>query len=130
MLINCQLLDQLTEQAKTSQRLRMHLNLHESPESKAQRLLVALEPGTDLPIHRHPLVNETQMILRGSLKVIFYNDLKEITNEFLLNPIHGNYGIHTPKGQWHTLEVIESGTVIIEIKDGPYSPSVPEDIMK
>ena len=130
MLIDSQLLDRLTEAAKTNPRLRMHLNLHESPESKAQRLLVALEPGTIMPVHRHPLVNETQMVLRGSLKVIFFNDKKEVTDEYILGPKHGNYGIHTPKGQWHTLEVLETGTVIIEVKDGPYTPSAPKDIMQ
>ena len=130
MVIDEQLFNQLTEEAKKSPRLRQHYNLHESLDAKAQRLLVALEPGTSMPIHRHPSVNETQMVLRGCMKVIFYNDQKEVTEEFVLDPKKGNFGIHTPKGQWHTLEVLESGTVILEVKDGPYTPALPEDIMQ
>ena len=130
MLIDSQLLDQLTEQAKTNPRLRMHLNLHESLDAKAQRLFVALEPGTPLPIHRHPATNETQMIIIGHIKALFYNDQKEITEEIDLNPSMGRYGVHIPKGQWHTLEVLETGSVILEVKDGPYTPSAPKDILE
>ena len=60
MLLDNQLLDKLTEEAKQSPRLRTHYNLHESLDAKAQRLFVALEPGTPLPIHRHRFTNETR----------------------------------------------------------------------
>ena len=130
MVLDTHLFDELTKQAKESPRLRAHLNLHETLDANAQRLLVALEPGTEMPIHRHPVTNETQMVLRGRMKVKFYNDNKEITEEFDLCPTEGRYGIHTPKGQWHTLEVMEPGTIILEVKDGPYVPSAPEDILE
>ncbi len=130
MILDSALFDKLTGEAKASPRLRAHYNLHESPDAKAQRLLVALEPGTQMPIHRHPATNETQMVLRGRMKVTFFNDQKNVTDEFVLSPLSGRYGIHTPKGQWHTLEVLESGTIILEVKDGPYKPSAPEDIMQ
>lgn len=130
MILDNKLFDNLIQQAKESPRLRAHLNLHDSLDANAQRLLVALEPGTEMPIHRHPVTNETQMVLKGRMKVLFYNDNKEVTEEYDLCPREGRYGIHTPKGQWHTLEVIESGTVILEVKDGPYAPSSPEDILK
>ncbi len=129
MLLDTTLFDRLTAEAKSSPRLRSHLNLHESLDAKAQRLLVALEPGTQMPIHRHPSTNETQMVLRGKMRVVFYNDAREVIDEFTLSPLDGNFGIHTPMGQWHTLEVVESGTVILEVKDGPYTPSSPEDIL-
>ena len=130
MILDGALFDKLTEEAKASPRLRAHMNLHESLDAKAQRLLVALEHGTQMPIHRHPLTNETQMVLRGRMKVTFFDDEKRVTNEFMLSPKTGNFGIHTPMGQWHTLEVVESGTIILEVKDGPYTPSRPEDIMQ
>ena len=130
MLIDNTLLDGVTKQAKESPRLRMNYNLHESLDAKAQRLFVALEPGTPLPIHRHRHSNETQMIVRGHIKALFYNDNKEVTEVFDLNPAEGRYGVQIPKGQWHTLEVLESGSVILEVKDGPYTPAGPEDILK
>ena len=106
------------ERAKASDRLRMNYNLDDSPEAKAKRLLNALEPGTELPIHRHRETAETYIVLRGSLRVIFYNDKKEIIDTFLIDPKMNNYGIHIPKGQWHTIEILETGTVIFEVMQG------------
>ncbi|HCC86110.1 MAG TPA: cupin fold metalloprotein, WbuC family [Porphyromonadaceae bacterium] len=129
MLIDENLLDKVTEQAQESDRLRMNYNLHDSLEAKAQRLLNALEPGTVLPVHRHRHTAETYIVLRGCIRVLFYNDDKVITDEFLVHPDEKVYGVHIPAGQWHTLEVLESGTVIFEVKDGPYAPLQPEDIL-
>lgn len=129
-LINEDLLNEVTQQAKESPRLRMNHNLHDSLESKAQRLLNALEPGTVLPIHRHPNTAETYILLRGKIKVMFYNDRKEMTESILLDPMAGGYGVHIPANQWHTLEVMESGTVIFEVKDGPYMPLEKENILE
>ncbi|MBE6280832.1 MAG: cupin fold metalloprotein, WbuC family [Bacteroides sp.] len=130
MIIDKCLLDEVTAKAKASERLRMNHNFHDSLDAKAQRLLNALEPGTLLPIHRHPHTAETYLLLRGRIKVLFYNEQKDVTEEFDLNPLEGRYGVHIPKGQWHTLEVLESGSVIFEVKDGPYTPLAPEDLMK
>ena len=129
MLIDKKLLDEVTERAKESERLRMNYNLHDSLEAKAQRLLNALEPGTLLPIHRHRHTAETYIVLRGAIKVLFYDENKMLTDEFMVSPQEGIYGVHIPAGQWHTLEVLESGTVIFEVKDGPYMPLGPEDII-
>lgn len=130
MIIDKGLLDEVTVKAKASERLRMNHNFHDSLDAKAQRLLNALEPGTLLPIHRHPHTAETYLLLRGRIKVLFYNEQKDVTEEFDLNPLEGRYGVHIPKGQWHTLEVLESGSVIFEVKDGPYTPLAPGDLMK
>lgn len=129
MLIDKILLDKVSGQAKESPRLRMNFNLHDSLEAKAQRLLNALEPGTILPIHRHCQTAETYMVIRGRIRVMFYNELGGMTADFLLDPLEGNYGVHIPKDQWHTLEVLESGTVIFEVKDGPYTPIEPKDLL-
>jgi cupin fold WbuC family metalloprotein len=107
----------------------MNYNFHESLDAKAQRLLNALEPGTELPIHRHQHTAETYIVLRGAIKVLFYNDDRVLTDEFMVDPLEGVYGLHIPIGQWHTLEVLESGTMIFEVKDGPYTPMGPEDLM-
>lgn len=129
MLINNELLDVVSQKAMNSERLRMNFNLHDSLEAKAQRLLNALQIGTVLPIHRHAHTAETYILLRGKIKVLFYDDNKNVTDSFILDPKQGDYGVHIPVSQWHTLEVLENNTVIFEVKDGPYTPLQPEDIM-
>jgi len=129
-IINKDLLDEITRQAKESPRLRMNYNLHDNLDAKAQKLLNALEPGTILPIHRHPNTTETYLLLRGKLNVILYNDKKEVLETMHLDTANGNYGLDIPAGQWHSVEVLESGTVILEVKDGPYFPFQPEDILQ
>ena len=128
-LIDEQLLDSVTVQAKDSERLRMNYNFHDRLDAPAQRLMNALEPGTVLPIHRHTATAETYVLLRGRIKVMYYDDDKKLVEECELNPKEGRYGVHIPKGQWHTIEVLESGSVIFEVKDGPYRPLGPEDIL-
>ena len=128
MILDNELLDKITAEAEASPRLRMNFNLHESLESKAQTLLNVLLPGTVLPVHRHTHTAETYILLRGKLFVVFYNNLGEQIERYLLDPTVGNYGVHIPKGQWHTVEVIEPST-IFEVKDGPYTPLQPEDIL-
>ena len=129
MLIEEKLLNSVTSKAKGSDRLRMNYNLHDNLEAKAQRLLNALEPGTLLPVHRHRHTAETYIVLRGAIKVLFYDDNKMLTEEFMVSPQEGSYGVHIPAGQWHTLVVLESGTVIFEVKDGPYIPLQEDDLL-
>ena len=129
-LINEELLNRVSGLAKESPRLRMNFNFHKNLEAKAQRLLNALEPGTLLPIHRHRHTAETYILIRGKIKVIFYDNEGKITEEATLDPKCGKYGINIPENQWHTIDVLESGSVIFEVKDGPYSPISPEDMLE
>ena len=129
-LINNTLLDEVTDQAKKSPRLRMNHNFHDSLNAKAQRMLNALEIGTVLPIHRHPHTAETYLLVRGKVRIMFYNDQKEETESTILDPLNGAYGVHIPINQWHTLEVLEPGSVIFEVKDGPYTPLGENDVLK
>lgn len=128
MIINNQLIDEITINAEKSPRLRMNFNLHESLDAKAQRLINVLLPGTILPIHRHRHTAETYVLLRGKMFVVFYDDLGAQIERFLLDPTTGNYGVQIPQGQWHTIEIIEP-SAIFEVKDGPYMPIHPEDVM-
>ncbi|MGL4853615.1 MAG: WbuC family cupin fold metalloprotein [Phocaeicola sp.] len=130
MIIDKHLLNKVTEEAQQNERLRMNYNFHEGPESAVQQLLNALEPGTEVPIHRHRHTAETYMLLRGRMKVTFYTEQKEVKEAFLLDPLAGSYGIHIPQGTWHGLEVLEPGTVIYEVKEGPYKPITEEDLLK
>ena len=129
MLIDADLLDKLTAQAKASPRLRMNFDLRNSPADQSQRMLNALEPGTVMPIHRHRNRSETVVVLRGKVKWIYYNDQGEITDTFLVTPSSDLVGLSVPIGQWHSLECLETGTVILETKDGAYAPTNEEDVM-
>lgn len=129
-LIDKSLLDTVTSGAKESNRLRMNYNFHDSLDAPCQRLLNALEPETIVPIHRHQHTSETYILLRGKLRMMFYNDDKEIIEETVLSSESTNYGIHIPAGVWHAMEVLASGTVIFETKDGPYAPIQDCDILK
>lgn len=128
MILNDELLDKVTAEAQASPRLRMNFNLHESLDAKAQRLINVLLPGTVLPIHRHRHTAETYVLLRGKMYVVFYDGTGAQVERYLLDPANGNYGVQIPKGQWHTVEVIEP-SAIFEVKDGPYMPLDPEDMM-
>ena len=130
MIIDHHILDSLTAAAKASPRLRTNLDLRNSAADGSQRMLNALEPGTVLPIHRHMKTSETVVCLRGRLREIFYDDAGEVTEVIDLAPGTDCLAVNIPIGQWHTVESLESGTVILECKDGPYEPLREEDIMK
>lgn len=128
MILDDQLLDKVTAEAQASPRLRMNFNLHDSLDAKAQRLINVLLPGTILPIHRHRHTAETYVLLRGKMFVVFYDEMGAQVERFLLDPTVGNYGVQIPQGQWHTVEIIEP-SAILEVKDGPYTPLTPDDVL-
>ncbi len=128
MIIVQNTLDALTAQAKASPRLRMNLDLRNSPADQSQRMLNAIEPGTVLPIHRHRTTSETVVCLRGHFVEYFYDDSGVRTASIDMTP--GGTLINIPAGQWHNLESLESGTVLLEVKDGAYEPIGPEDILE
>ena len=131
MIINNIIMDKLTAQAKESPRLRMNLDLRNGPEDQSQRMLNAIEPGSPMPIHRHKYSSETVVCLRGRLVEEFYDDLERMcTDAIELTPGGPNVAINIPAGQWHTVRALESGTVLLECKDGPYEPLGEEDILK
>ena len=119
-IINKELLDSVCEKAKVSPRLRMNYNFHLSLDEKCHRFLNAVEPGTEVPIHKHPTKDETFVILRGKVKVTTHSDDGAVIDSVLLCPDNGQYGVNIPKGVWHTLESLESGSVIFECKEGPF----------
>lgn len=127
MLIDQKLLDSLTAQAKASPRLRMNLDLRNTPADQSQRMLNALEPGTMMPIHRHRTTSETVVVLRGKVKWLYYNDQGELTDAILVEANGDICGLCVPIGQWHSIECLESGSVILETKDGPWEAMKDED---
>jgi cupin fold WbuC family metalloprotein len=127
MIITPQTLDDLTARAQSSPRLRMNLDLRNSPEDQSQRMLNAIEPGTELPIHRHRTTSETVVCLRGHFEEYFYDEEGRLTDTIDMVP--GGTLINIPAGQWHSLKSLESGTVLLECKDGPWEPLGEEDIL-
>ena len=138
MLITQSLLDTLSSQAKASPRLRQAYDLRNpstssgqvQSEDNSQRMLNALEPGTVMPIHRHMKTSETICMIRGKMVMRLYDDNGSIAEEFIMEP-GGEYPmVQIEAGQWHSLEVLEEGTVVFEAKDGKYEPLKEEELMK
>jgi len=154
MVINQTLLDKLTEEAKASPRLRMNYDLRNSDQDQSQRMLNAIEPGSPLPIHRHQKTSETVVCLRGRLVWEYYQEVQgsstsettksmtrfkvqgvqepkaELVETIELSPNGEIVALNVPAGQWHTVRALESGSVILEMKEGKYEPIGPEDIME
>lgn len=130
MNIDKDVLDKLTEQAKVSERLRMNYDLRTSLNDNSQRMLNALEPGTVVPIHRHCTTAETVIIVRGRVKEFLYDERGNVVREVLMEVGGDCPALQIPAGQWHTIESLETGTVIFEAKDGAFAPLRDEDIFK
>lgn len=131
MKITQAILDNLTELAKASPRLRMNYDLRDTDGDTSQRMLNALEPGTVLPIHRHQKTSETVVCLRGRLVEEYYDELERICTETIeLSPSGPVVALNIPAGQWHTVRALESGTIILEIKNGVYEPISDSDILQ
>ena len=138
MIFDKNVLDTLTAQAQASPRLRMNLDLRNSPEDSSQRMLNAIEPESVVPIHRHRTTSEVVVMLRGRAVQYLYDEQGRETDAVLLaaGALDGDGvpgavpGMTISKGQWHKLVALESGTVIFEAKDGPYEPIGEEDILE
>ena len=129
MTINTSLLDSLTAQAKASPRLRMNYDLRNSSEDTSQRILNAIEPESVVPIHRHKKTSETLVVLRGRVVEEFYDDGGVCYESVEVSPQGPVYALNIPAGAWHTLRSLESGTVILEMKDGAFDPIGDDDVM-
>lgn len=129
MVIDDKILDDLSAQAKASPRLRMNYNFHHSLDELCHRMLNALEPGTEVPIHHHPDKDETFVILRGKIRVTTYNDDGSIIDSVVLCQDDGIFGVDIPKNVWHTLEALEPNSCIFECKQGPFVPHEVEGVL-
>ncbi len=127
--IDSTLLDSLTSQAQASPRKRINYDLRNSSEDTSQRMLNAIEPDSVIPIHRHKRTSETVVVLRGRVIEDFYDDAGVCYESVEVSPCGPVYAINIPAGAWHSIRALESGTVIIEMKDGAYKPIGEEDIL-
>ena len=123
MLVDDILLGDLLAKAGESPRLRQNYDLRTTGADTSQRMLNALQPGTEVPIHRHEETSETVVCLCGRLEEMIYEEMPDGTfqevSRHLLCPAEGMYGIQIPAGAWHTIRVLEP-SVIFEAKDGAY----------
>ena len=128
-IIDKSLLDEVSSQAKMSFRLRKNYNFHQSLDDLCYRMLNALEPGTEIPIHHHPDKDETFVIHRGKIRVTTYNDDGTVAKTVVLSVEDGCYGVNIPKNVWHTLEALVPNSCIFESKQGPFVPHEVEGIL-
>lgn len=129
-IIDVSLLNIVTAEAKESPRLRMNFNFHQSLDDKCHRFLNAVEPETVVPIHRHPTKDESFVLLRGRVRVTTHNNDGSVKDNVVLNPKEGLYGVDIPKGVWHKVESLESGSVFFECKEGPFVPHEQDGILE
>ena len=129
-IIDTFLLNTVSEEAKGCARLRKNYNFHQSLDDKCHCFLNAVEPESVIPVHHHPTKDETFILLRGKVRVITYYDDGKVKDDIVLSTEEGKYGVSIPKGEWHTLESLESGSVIIETKEGPYVTHEEEGILE
>ena len=130
MIIDQHILDELSAQAKASPRLRMNYDLRNSETDVSQRMLNALEPGTVLPIHRHHDSSETVVIVRGKILWVFYDENGNETERVVPDANGEPRMLNVEKDRWHSLECLESGSVLYESKDGPYHPLEEEEVFE
>lgn len=130
MKIDKELLDNLSAQAKASPRLRQAYDLRTTSEDNSQWILNAMEPGTILPIHRHRGSTETVVVLRGKIKQNFYDEAGQLVESFIVSPCSDIMGFSVKHGRWHNTECLDSGTVILECKDGKYEALSKKDILE
>jgi cupin fold WbuC family metalloprotein len=122
--INLEINDKLSKEPKIAPRLRKNLNYHEELSDTLQRLLNAMEPGTYIRPHKHenPDKREIFILLRGKSVVVCFNNDGTVQEHTLLDPKNGNFGVEIPERVWHSIIVLEHGSVVFEVKDGPFEP--------
>jgi len=128
MTIDETFLEGLLEKATESERRRANYDMRTSQDDGSQRMLNALLPGTQVPVHRHPGTTETVVVLSGSLTEVLYDEDGNETARYVLCPARGKFGMQIPKGAWHTV-IVDEPCIIFEAKDGAYKPTRIEDVM-
>ena len=125
-IISTILLDELSQKAANLPRKRLNLNFHEDLADPMNRMLNAFEPGTYCHPHKHenPDKREVFIVLRGKLVMVIFDESGNASEFILLDPQKGTYAIEIPPRVWHTVISLEKGTVVYEIKDGPYLQAI------
>lgn len=118
------LLTEVSHRAKQSERKRGNLNFHRTAEDPVQRFLNAVEPSSYLRPHKHqnPDTPEVFILLRGRVLIVEFDDGGKIVDHVTLDWEKGNKGVEIPPRVFHTFISLEEGSVLYEVKRGPYCP--------
>ena len=116
------LLDELINQSINHPRLRKNHNIHPTLTDPVQRLLNAMEPDTYVQPHRHPQDDKWELfvVIKGEAIVLMFDDDGRITNRIHLNSNGPAYAVEIPTNTWHSVSSLKTGTVLFEVKRGPY----------
>ena len=113
-------MDQLSDRARQSARLRTNHNFHEDLDDGIQRMLNAMEPGTYVRPHCHASDRwEYFQIIRGRVRILLFDPAGQVLEITELNA-SDILAIEIPGGTIHSIVSLESGTVLFELKPGPY----------
>lgn len=128
-IIDEQLLQELSTEARNSPRRRMNRNLHQSYDEPCQRLLNAMEPDSFIRPHRHltPPKPECFLALRGRLAALIFGDDGAVERILPFAAGGAIVGIDIPAGVWHAVVALASGSVFFETKPGPFAPLSDKD---
>jgi cupin fold WbuC family metalloprotein len=121
-LIDSGLIDDLIHRAETSARRRMHFNLHETLADPIQRLLIASMTDSYIRPHRHPNKWECALVIKGSFDIFLFDDSGRILDRITLDPNQKTVGFEIPANTWHSWIAREDGSVVFELKPGPFDP--------
>ncbi len=126
-------LSDLSRKANSNIRKRQHLNIHQNYSEVCQRFLNAIEPESYIRPHRHQTDPKNEMLvpINGLFAVYTFNDIGEILNLTYLSQKDTNINfsrlVEIPSNLWHTVIALEKGSVLLEIKAGPFNPKFPKD---
>ncbi|MGE5522177.1 MAG: WbuC family cupin fold metalloprotein [Rhodospirillaceae bacterium] len=123
-------LDTVTAAARSSPRRRKNLNFHADDGHPAHRLLNAVEPESYVCPHRHlaPNKDETLVVLRGAFGIAFFDEEGMVTDRVVIRAGGEHIGVNIPRGVFHTLVALESGSVFLEAKAGPYDAATDKEL--
>ena len=122
--LNSEIINNLSEKAKVSERKRINLNIHQQSNDPIQRFLNAMEPGTYIRPHKHdnPAKRELFAVVKGKFAIIEFDNLGNITDYAILSQNSDNYAVEIEPESYHTVIALEKSSIALEIKDGPYNP--------
>lgn len=133
-IFTAQSLNVLTEQAGASPRRRQHLSIHQSYQEPCQRLFNAIEPDSYIRPHRHATDPRDEFLLavRGEMALLTFDDAGTVTSVLrFASEKHGPVlaaGVEVPASTWHTVLALRPGSVLLEVKAGPFDPAQPKDL--
>jgi cupin fold WbuC family metalloprotein len=126
-LLDAALFERLLQQASQTPRLRCAYNLHQALNDNAQRVVIAMQPGSYVRPHLHqqPQPFELCILLQGSLDMLLFDLAGRVTQRITLSAGSSLPALEISAGQYHSLVVTAPGAVFIEIKQGPFDPAAP-----